>query len=187
MQFEKLVTEKILSSLNANNEHNDTFWKEYQKKKQIKNQMIEKILSNQKSKDEPTGIRVKMNNNIIGEPATEDKYILLHTVRIKQGNKPPINVLIDGGSTHTIINSRVEKQLEARILSKTKIVIETQNGEKVLTSHKVNINLSGIPLIAYSIKDDLASLDPYIKSIEHWPDLDDTMRNEVLQNVAPIL
>ena len=68
------------------------------------------ILSNQKSKDESTGIRIKMNNNIIGEPTTEDKYILLHTVRIKQGNKPPINVLIDGGSTHTIINARVEKQ-----------------------------------------------------------------------------
>ena len=47
--------------------------------------MIEKILSNQKSKDEPTGVRIKMNNNIIGEPAIEDKYILLHTVRVKQG------------------------------------------------------------------------------------------------------
>ena len=47
MQFEKLVTEEILSNQNTNNGHNDTFWKEYQKKKQIKNQMIEKILSNQ--------------------------------------------------------------------------------------------------------------------------------------------
>ena len=27
------------------------------------------------------------------------------------------------------------------------------------------------------------SLDPDIKSIENWPDLDDTMRNEVLQNL----
>ena len=44
MQFEKLVAEKILSNQNANNENNDTFWREYQKKKQIKNQMIEKIL-----------------------------------------------------------------------------------------------------------------------------------------------
>lgn len=145
--------------------------------------MIEEILSNQNSKDEPTGIRIKMNHNIIREPATEDKYILLHTVRIKRGNKPSINVLIDGGSTHTIINARVEKQLEARIISKMKIVIDTQNGEKVLTSHKVNINLSGISLIAYSIKADLASLDPDIESIENWPDLDDTMRNEVLQNL----
>ena len=98
---------------------------------QFEKLVTEKILSNQKSKDEPTGIRVKMNNNIIGEPATEDKYILLHTVRIRQGNKPPINVLIDGGSTHTIINARVEKQLEAKMLSKTKIVIQTQSGEKV--------------------------------------------------------
>ena len=119
MQFEKLVAEKILSNQNANNEHSDTFWRNYQKKKQIKNKMIEKILSNQKSKDEPTGVRIKMNNNIIGEPAIEDKYILLHTVRIKQGNKSSINVLIDGGSTHTIINARVEKQLEAKILRNT--------------------------------------------------------------------
>ena len=84
MQFEKLVTEKILSNQNANNEHSDTFWREYQKKKQIKNQMIEKILSNQKSKDEPIGTRIKMNNNIIKEFAVDDKLILLHTVRVKQ-------------------------------------------------------------------------------------------------------
>ena len=42
MQFEKLVTEEILSNQNANNKHSDTFWRNYQKKKQIKNQMIEK-------------------------------------------------------------------------------------------------------------------------------------------------
>ena len=131
--------------------HNDTFWKEYQKKKQIKNLMIEKILSNQKSKDEPIGTRIKMNNNIIEEFAVDDKFILLH--------KRPINVLIDGGSTHTIINGRGEKELSAKTISKEKIVIETQNGERLLTSHKVNIDLSGIPLIAYSIKADLASLD----------------------------
>ena len=124
-----------------------------------------------------------MNNNIIEEFAVDDKFILLHTVRVKQKNKRPINVLIDGGSTHTIINARVENELGAKIISKEKIVIETQNGENALTSHKVNINLSGIPLIAYSIKADLVSLDPDIKSIENWPDLDDTMRNEVLQNL----
>ena len=160
--------------------HNDTFWKEYQKKKQIKNLMIEKILSNQKSKDEPIGTRIKMNNNIIEEFAVDDKFILLHTVRVKQKSKRPINVLIDGGSTHTIINARVEDELGAKIISKEKIVIETQNGEKVLTSHKVNVNLYVILLIAYSIKADLVSLDPDIKSIENWPDIDDKMRNEVL-------
>ena len=85
--------------------------------------MIEKILSNQKSKDEPIGTRIKMNNNIIEEFAVDDKFILLH--------KRPINVLIDGGSTHTIINARVEDELGAKIISKEKIVIETQNGEKV--------------------------------------------------------
>ena len=160
--------------------HNDTFWKEYQKKKQIKNLLIEQILSNQKSKDEPIGTRIKMNNNIIEEFAVDDKFILLHTVRVKQKSKRPINVLIDGGSTHTIINARVEDELGAKIISKEKIVIETQNGEKVLTSHKVNVNLYVILLIAYSIKADLVSLDPDIKSIENWPDIDDKMRNEVL-------
>ena len=124
-----------------------------------------------------------MNNKIIEEFAVEDNFTLLHTGPVKPKNKQPINVLIDGGSTHTIINARVENESGAKIISKEKIVIETQNGEKVLTSHKVNINLSGIPLIAYSIKADLVSLDPDIKSIENWPDLDDTMRNEVLQNL----
>ena len=150
---------------------------------QFERLMTEKILSNQKSKDVPTRLRIKMNNNIIEEFAVDDKFILLHTVRVKQKNKRPINILIDGGSTHTIINGRVEKELSAKTISKEKIVIETQNGERVLTSHKVNINLSGIPLIAYSIKADMVSLDPGIKSIENWPDLDDTMRNEVLQNL----
>ena len=55
---------------------------------QFEKLITEKILSNQKSKDEPTSIRIKMNNSIIGESTIEDKYILLHTVRIKQGNKP---------------------------------------------------------------------------------------------------
>ena len=46
---------------------------------QFEKLVTEEILSNQKSKDEPTDVRVKMNNNIIGEPAIEDKYILLHS------------------------------------------------------------------------------------------------------------
>ena len=87
---------------------------------QFEKLITEKILSNQNANDEPTGIRIKINNNTIGEPAIDDKDILLHTVRIKQGDKPPINVLIDGGSTHTIINARVEKQLEAKYLVKRK-------------------------------------------------------------------
>ena len=76
MQFEKLVTEEILSNQNANNEHSDTFWRNYQKKIKIKNQMIAKILSNQKSKDEPAGVRIKMNNNIIGESREKQKIPL---------------------------------------------------------------------------------------------------------------
>ena len=144
---------------------------------QFEKLMIKKILSNQNQKDKPIGTRIKMNNTIIEEFAVDDKFILLHTVRVKQKNERPSNVLIDGDSTHTIIKARVENELGAKIISKEKIVIETQNGEKVLTSHKVNINLSGIPLIAYSIKADLVSLDPDIKSIENWPDLDDTMRS----------
>ena len=57
---------------------------------------------------------------------------------------------------HTISNARAVEKLRAKIISKKKIVIETQNGGKVLTSNKVNINLSSIPLIAYSIKAELA-------------------------------
>ena len=108
---------------------------------QFEKLMIKKILANQNQKDKPIGIRIKMNNNIIEEFAVDDKFILLHTVRVKQKNKRPINVLIDGGSTHTIINARVVNELGAKIISKEKIVIETQNGEKALTSHNVNINL----------------------------------------------
>ena len=102
---------------------------------QFEKLIIEKILSNQNKKDEPIGTRIKMNNNIIEEFAVDDKFILLHTVRVKNKNRRPINILIDGGSTHTIINARVESELETKIISKEKIVIEAQNGEKVLTSH----------------------------------------------------
>ena len=49
--------------------------------------MTEKILSNQNTKDEPTGIRMEMNNNIIKEFAVDDKFILIHTVRVKQKNE----------------------------------------------------------------------------------------------------
>ena len=54
---------------------------------QFEKLMIEKILSNQNQKDKPIGTRIKMNNNIIEEFAVEDKFILLHTVRVKQKNK----------------------------------------------------------------------------------------------------
>ena len=145
--------------------------------------MTEQIFSDQNAKDEATGIGITLNNIIMEEFSVEPKFILLHTVRVKHKTRQPINVLIDGDSTHTIINARVEKELEAKIISKKKIFTETQNGENLLTSYKVNINLSGIKLIAYSIKADLASLDPDIKSIENWPELDDTMLNEVLQNL----
>ena len=104
---------------------------------QFEKLMTEKILSNQNTKDEPTGIRIKMNNNIIEEFAVDDKFILLHTVRVKQKNKRPINVLIDGGSTHTIINARVENELGAKIISKEKIVIKPKKGKRGLKSHKV--------------------------------------------------
>ena len=80
---------------------------------QFEKLMIKKILSNQNQKDKPIGTRIKMNNNIIEEFAVDVKFILLHTVRVKQKNKRPINVLIDGGSTHTIINARLENELEA--------------------------------------------------------------------------
>ena len=80
---------------------------------QFEKLMIKKILSNQNQKDKPIGTRIKMNNNIIEEFAVDDKFNLLHTVRVKQKNKRPINVLIDGGSTHTIINARLENELEA--------------------------------------------------------------------------
>ena len=151
---------------------------------QFERLMTEKILSNQKGKDEPIGIRIKINNNIIEEHAIEDKFVLLHTIQVKQKNKP-INILIDCGSTHTIINSKLTKQLGAKIISKTEIIIETQNGEEVWDSYKVNVNLPGLskPIIAYSIKADLVSLEPDIKTVENWPTLDETMRNEVLQNL----
>ena len=151
---------------------------------QFERLMTEKILSNQKGKDEHIGIRIKMNNNIIEEHAIEDKFVLLHTIQVKQKNKP-INILIDCGSTHTIINSKLTKQLGAKIISKTEIIIETQNGEEVWDSYKVNVNLPGLskPIIAYSIKADLVSLEPDIKTVENWPTLDETMRNEVLQNL----
>ena len=51
---------------------------------QFEKLMIEKILSNQSTKDEATGKRINMNNNIIENFAVDDKFILLHTVRVKQ-------------------------------------------------------------------------------------------------------
>ena len=60
------------------------------KRMQFEKLMIEKILSNQNQKDEPIGTRIKMNNNITEEYAVDDKFILLHTVRVKQKNKGPL-------------------------------------------------------------------------------------------------
>ena len=71
---------------------------------QFEKLITEKILSNQNQKDETIGTCIKMNNNIIEEFAVDDKFILLHTVRVKQKNKRLINILIDGCSPHTIIN-----------------------------------------------------------------------------------
>ena len=47
------------------------------KRMQFEKLMIEKILSNQNQKDKPIGIRIKMNNNMIGESAIEDKIAVL--------------------------------------------------------------------------------------------------------------
>ena len=62
---------------------------------QFEKLMIEKILSNQNQKDKPIGTRIKMNNNIIEEFAVDDKFILLHTVRVKQ--KKTINTISSMG------------------------------------------------------------------------------------------
>ena len=51
-------------------------------------------------------VREEMSENIVQRSALEDKFILLHTSITKQNNKRPINILIDGFSAHTIINSK---------------------------------------------------------------------------------
>ena len=59
----------------------------------------------------PENPRGLLEPDLPREFAVDDKFILLHTVRVKQKNRSPINVLIDDGSTHTIIHSRIEDEL----------------------------------------------------------------------------
>ena len=68
-----------------------------------------------------------------------------------------INIMLDSGSAHTIVNKKIAEKLGARKLSKTTILIENSHGEEEYEADMVEINLSELTLKAYSIDTDLVA------------------------------
>ena len=94
-----------------------------------------------------------------------------------------INIMLDSGSTHTIVNEKIAEKLGARKLNKTTILIENSHGEEEYEADMVEINLSELTLKAYSIDTDLVALDVNESLITKlWPNLDSHILKEVLRN-----
>ena len=122
---------------------------------------------------------LKINQSYIKEV---DNNIVLHTIKIqtKQFN---INIMLDSGSTHTIVNKKIADKLGVRKLNKTTIIIENSHGETEYEADMVEINLNELVMTAYSVDTDLITLDVNESLIiKMWPNLDSHILKEVLQN-----
>ena len=89
---------------------------------------------------------LKINQSYIKEV---DNNIVLHTIKIqtKQFN---INIVLDSGSTHRIVNKKIAEKLGARKLNKTTIPIENSHVEEEYEADVVEINLNVLVTKAYS-------------------------------------
>ena len=58
-----------------------------------------------------------------------DNNIVLHTIKI-QIKQFYVNIMLDSGSTHTVVNKKIADKLGARKLNKTKMRIENGHREE---------------------------------------------------------
>ncbi len=112
---------------------------------------------------------LKINQSYIKEV---DNNIVLHTIKL-QTKQCSINIMLDSGSTHTIVNKKIADKLGVRKLNKTTIIIENSHRETEYECDMVEINLNELVITAYSIDTDLITLDVNESLvIKMWPNLD---------------
>ena len=133
--------------------------------------------------------------NITEKQETLDKQsIHLQTLKTIIQDKE-IKILLDSGSTHTLIKYDSLKNLSYKILGKTKLSIETVNGSKHCSSKIINLEiptrnkLGVIEIQAYTVKSLTQIPENNIHNLKIWQEwkianYNHNIKNEVLQNIT---
>ena len=108
---------------------------------------------------------------------------LFHTIVVQVKHKN-IRIMLDPGSSHTIINHDIAKFLQAKMLSKEDITIENMHGEEHYHAHKCEFLLpKNTKISAYSVNSELCPIEMDINLInKSWPNLDETIMHDILRN-----
>ena len=131
--------------------------------------------------------------NSKGEKETiDDQIIHLQTLKAVIQNKE-IKILLDPGSTHTLIKCDSLKNLSYRNLGKTQLSIETVTGSKHCSSNIINLGIPTrerfgvIEIQAYTVKSLTQIPENNIRNLKIWQEwkianYNHNIKNEVLQN-----
>ena len=109
---------------------------------------------------------------------------LLHTLITSSSNKQ-IYILLDGGSSHSMVDKQTAKLLKAKVLNQVNLEIQTINGNKTVESQLVTFNIPAgneiIKINAY-VFDFEMDIDSYKNRnmLKLWPNLE----NEIMQDVT---
>ena len=117
----------------------------------------------------------------------------LHTLKTRINNKY-INILVDPGSSHTIVNKNSQKKMNGSLkqIGKTILDLETAIGASTCSSNTVTVNIplnenddGYINIIGYT-----SDIESSLNGNEHddnneiWPNLDQNIKEEVLHNLV---
>ena len=112
---------------------------------------------------------------------------LLHTLTTKINSSSSIYILLDGGSSHLMVDKQTAKLLKAKVLNKVSLEIQTINGNKTIESQLVTFNIPAgneiIKLNAY-VFDFEMDIDSYKNRnmLKLWPNLENEIMQDVIKN-----
>ena len=151
--------------------------------------MLQNTTQNNSTATEPNLSPIEeayVNHNDIIEEGSEINFLLLHMLTAKI-NEQDVHILIDSGSTHSIITCEAKEKLNLKSVSTTQLSLVTINGSTNCTSEIISVPLcteGGIEILAYTLD---KTLTTNVNINEEnlnvlWPALEESIKTEVLKN-----
>ena len=115
---------------------------------------------------------------------------LLYTLKTEI-NGHELNIMLDPGSTHTVISDNVKNKLKVdKTLNPTEITVETVSGSKTYTGEKITLQVptkekgEKITFMGLTIPEGLPEIEQQkpIDFKNNWPNLDNEIQKEIQNN-----
>ena len=115
---------------------------------------------------------------------------LLHTLttKVNSSSNEQIYILLDGGSSHSMVDKPTAKLLKAKVLNKVNLEIQTINGNKAIESQLVTFNLPAgneiIKIKAYVYSHKIMEINSYKNRnmLKLWQNSGNEILEDVIKN-----